>query len=78
MKLSNILFILTLAQGIWTVGLSFDWWAGNNFNIQHEDYIFIAHMMTWFIVRSIENIDIFKIENITVQSEKEDKNENNE
>jgi len=66
MKLSNILGIITLLQFLFTIGLSFSWWTSQLFTIQHEDYIFIAHLMTWFIVRSIETIKIFHVKDVNI------------
>ena len=66
MKLSNFLGILTLLQFLYLEGLAYGWWTSQFFTIQHEDYILIAHIMTWFIVRSIETIKIFHVKDVNI------------
>ena len=56
MKLSDILLFLTVLQFIFAQGLANNLWTSELFTVQHEDYVFIAHLMTWFIVKSIESI----------------------
>ena len=60
MKLSNILAILTILQfayliaiviGIETIS------TVEHFSLEHEDMSFVIHLMSWFIVRAIENIN---------------------
>lgn len=58
-RLSNILALLTISQA-WFVLAHYHGILkskeGFPFDILHEDTIFIMHLMTWFIVRAIENL----------------------
>lgn len=55
-KLSNILFLLFLCQATY-IYLTYHNLINTSikFDILHEDTILIMHLMTWFIVRAIEN-----------------------
>ena len=57
MKLSTLLAILTIGQFFYITFNHFGWYIQTNFpfDILHENTIFIMHLMTWFIVKSIEN-----------------------
>ena len=66
MKLSNFLGILTILEALYITGLELSWWTSQFFTIQHEDYILIAHIMTWFIVRSIETIKILHVKDVNI------------
>ena len=70
-KLSSILAILTIAQFIFVLGMGLNIWTNPFFTLEHEDTIFIMHLMTWFIVSAIENIFIFSADNVTINNFKE-------
>jgi hypothetical protein len=55
-KISTILGILTLGQFIFTLMLRHDPTVSEIFTLEHEDTIFIMHLMTYFIVLSIEQV----------------------
>lgn len=56
MKLSNILAILTLIQFLYMVVILGEYYIPKfKTTMEHEDLVFILHLMTWFIVRAIEN-----------------------
>jgi len=56
-NLSTILGWLTILQGIYTMLITSGIVLGESiFTAEHEDTIFIMHLMTWFIIRSIENL----------------------
>jgi len=57
MKLSYIVAILTALQFIYIYLNIFGYYTNSeyfSFDIHHEDLIFILHLMTFFIVTSIE------------------------
>lgn len=57
-KLSNILFVLFLFQSTYIYLAYYNIINTSiKFDALHEDTILIMHLMTWFIVRSIENIN---------------------
>ncbi len=74
-RLSSILAILTIAQFILALGMGLNIWTNPFFTLEHEDTIFIMHLMTWFIVRAIEKIFIFSADNVTINNLKEAKDE---
>jgi hypothetical protein len=53
-KISTILGFLTLGQLFFTLLLRHDPTVSEVFTLEHEDTIFIMHLMTYFIVLSIE------------------------
>ena len=60
MKLSNILAVMTIVQFIYAVAIAKGWYTSlYTLSYEHEDLIFVLHFMTWFIVRTIENIGTF-------------------
>jgi len=73
MKLSTILAIIVALQCAYTISLMQGWIISSHFTAQHEDYIFTANIMTWFIVRSIEKIQIFTIDTLKIDILKMDK-----
>ena len=58
MRLSTVVGILTLGQAMYIVASHFGWYVSSTirFDFIHEDTIFVMHFMTWFIVKSIENL----------------------
>ena len=57
-KLSNVLMFLVLGQFVYTLMIASGQYQSNVFSSEHEDTIFVMHLMAWFIVRAIENISI--------------------
>lgn len=56
MKLSNILAILTLIQFLYIGAILGGYYIPEfKTTMEHEDLAFTLHLMTWFIVRAIEN-----------------------
>ena len=55
-KLSNSVMTLTICQLWYILAVRYELFTTTiEFNILHEDTILIMHLMTWFIVRAIEN-----------------------
>ena len=60
MKLSNTLAFMTAIQLVYLIAIEKGWYTSPyTLSYEHEDLIFILHLMTWFIVRAIENIGVF-------------------
>lgn len=52
---SKVLLILTILQFLYTLALAQVWYKSSySLSYEHEDLIFILHLMTWFIVYTIE------------------------
>ena len=52
---SKVLLILTILQFLYTLALAQSWYKSPySLSYEHEDLIFILHLMTWFIVYTIE------------------------
>lgn len=52
---SKVLLILTILQFLYTLALAQGWYKSPySLSVEHEDLIFILHLMTWFIVYTIE------------------------
>ena len=64
-KVSTIIGILTVLQYLYTIALIQGWYvSAKHFSLEHEDLIFILHLMTWFIVASIEKVTFINEVNI--------------
>lgn len=57
-KLSNILMVLLVGQYIYTLLILSGNYHSSYFSAEHEDTIFIMHLMSWFIVKAIENLKV--------------------
>jgi len=57
-KISSIVLVLTVFQFIFNVSMTSGLYESEHFNIEHEDYVLVAHLMTLFIVLAIERINI--------------------
>jgi len=56
-KTSTIVGFLTLLQFIYVEGIYKNLWNGiSGFTLMHEDTIMIMHLLTYFIVLSIEQL----------------------
>ena len=55
---STLLLILTALQFIYTVAIATGAYTSKHFSLEHEDTIFIMHLMTWFIVYTIEQVAV--------------------
>lgn len=52
---SKVLLTLTILQFLYTLALAQGWYKSSySLSYEHEDLIFILHLMTWFIVYTIE------------------------
>jgi vacuolar-type H+-ATPase subunit I/STV1 len=57
LKLSYIIGFLTMTQYVYTVGVYNQLWKNiGEFNLMHEDTVFIMHLMTWIVVAAIEQL----------------------
>ena len=58
MKLNHLLGVFVLAQFAYIVAVQYGWYTSTSmpFDLLHEDTILVIHVMTWFVVRAIENL----------------------